>query len=259
MAKGRIFPLSTGTYDEAELAYYYYLTDPASAGVKLTIEFWIFLVEIGDTLVLVDTGPGDPETWGRSYHHFYDRYPHQTPLAALDRLGIQGRDIDIVINTHLHWNACCGNQLFPRAIIYVQEDEVNEALKPLPPHRDFYTPTFANPPWMEALSQTRVIRGDQQIVDGVSVLHLPSHTRGFQCVLVETFRGPILIAGEMLPFQDSWEGRWGMQHIPHGIHSAGLKKYYDGFARIDELNPHWVLPGLDPRVAEQSIYGDQVK
>jgi glyoxylase-like metal-dependent hydrolase (beta-lactamase superfamily II) len=259
MAKGSIIPLSTGTYDEAELSHYYYLTDASSAGVKLTIEFWIFLIEIGDTLILVDTGPGDPETWGRKYHHFYDRYPHQNPLAALDRLNIQGRDIDIVINTHLHWNSCQGNLLLPRATIFVQEAEVREALDPVEPHRQFYTPAFANPPWMQALPQTRVIDGEQAIVDGVIVIPMPSHTRGFQCVLVETYRGPILLAGEMLPFLDSWEGRWGWRHIPNGIMQASLHEYYDCFRRIEEINPHYVLPGLDPRVAEQAVYGGQVK
>ena len=259
MAKGSIYPLSTGTYDEAELAHYYYLADHTSAGVKLTVEFWMFLVDIGDTLILVDTGPGDPETWGLTYHFYYDRYPHQTPLAALGRLGIEGRDIDIVINTHLHWTHSHGNMLFPRARIYVQEEEVSEALNPVAPHRPFYTPAFANPPWMQALSQTRVISGEQQIVEGVTVIAMPSHTRGFQCVLVETFRGPILLAGEMLPFIDSWEGRWGMQHIPHGILQASLQDYYRCFDRIDEINPHYVLPGLDPRVGEQTVYGAQMR
>jgi len=258
MPKCKIYPLSTGSFDEAELTQYYYLPDPNSAGVKLDIEYWIFLIDAGRTLILVDTGPGDPETWGRQFHHFYDRTPDQTPIAALRRIGVEPRDIDIVINTHLHWTHCHGNMLFPRATIFIQEDEITQALDPLPSHIPFYTPARANPPWIQAMDKTRKIRGTTKIIEGVTALSMPSHTVGFQAVLVETYRGPIVIAGEMLPFFDNWRGRWKMRHVPSGILQSSLKDYQRCFKRIEEINPHHVLPGLDPEVGWQDVYGAQV-
>jgi len=257
MAKSKIIPVSTGSYDEAEMTQYYYLPDPASGGVKLKIEYWMYLIDAGNTLILVDTGPGDPETWGRSFHHFYDRTPEQTQVAALNRIGIKPFDIDIIINTHLHWTNCLGNALFPRATIFIQEDEITQALNPIQPHIPFYTPASANPPWIQTLSRTKIIKGNTQIIDGVNAMIMPSHTLGFQSVLVETFRGPILIAGEMCPFFDNWTGRWRMTHVPSGIMQASLKDYYNCFKIIEEINPHYVLPGLDPKVSRQLVYGAQ--
>jgi glyoxylase-like metal-dependent hydrolase (beta-lactamase superfamily II) len=258
MAKCKIFPLSTGSYDEAELSQYYYLPDPNSAGFKLKIEYWMFLIDAGDTLILVDTGPGDPETWGRSFHHFYDRTPEQVPSAALNKLGIKPFDIDIIINTHLHWTSCQGNALFPRATIFIQEDEITQALNPVLPHLPYYTPVYASPPWIQTLSRSRIIKGTTKIIDGVTAMRMPSHTMGFQSVMVETFRGPILIAGEMCPFFDNWTGRWRMPHVPSGILQASLQDYYACFQMIEEINPHYVLPGLDPKVSRQEVYGAQV-
>ncbi|HYW87870.1 MAG TPA: hypothetical protein VFB50_08880, partial [Chloroflexota bacterium] len=63
------------------------------------------------------------------------------------------------------------------------------------------------------------------------------------------------IAGDVLPYFDSWQGRWGFEHIPSGIFAASLRDYYACFQRIEALAPAVVLPGVDPRIAEQPIYG----
>jgi glyoxylase-like metal-dependent hydrolase (beta-lactamase superfamily II) len=80
---------------------------------------------------------------------------------------------------------------------------------------------------------------------------MPSHTVGFQTVLVETRRGPILIASDMLPYFDNWTGRWGLDHIPSGIFEDSLHEYYTCFDRIEEIDPVVVLPGVNPRLAKQ--------
>ena len=255
MTSYKVRPLSTGVNDEAETSYHYYLPDHISAGVKIDEVYWIFLVEGGDSLVLIDTGPGDPETWGRQVHYFYDRHPDQVPTTALRKIGIEPQDIDIIINTHLHWQNCHGNHLFPRATIYVQADEIREALDPVDPHRRFYTPPEMKPPWMQTLDRTRPLSGISEIVDGITALALPSHTMGFQSVLVESREGPILIGGEIVPYHDNWTGRWGMRHVPSGIMQASLRQYYRCFEIIEEIDPAIVLPGVDPRVGEQEVYG----
>ncbi len=255
MTRYTIRPLSTGHYDEAELAFHYYLPDPRNAGVKIKVEYWMFLIEGVSSLILVDTGPGDPETWGRQFHHFYDRAPDQVPITALRKHGIEPQDIDIIINTHLHWANCHANHLFPSATIYVQADEVVEALDPVAPHRPFYTPPEARPPWMQTLNRTRLLKGTTEIIEGITAFAMPSHTIGFQSVLIETAVGPILLAGDMLPFFANWTGRWGMNHIPSGTMQASLRQYYRCFDLIERIDPVFILPGVDPKVAEREVYG----
>jgi glyoxylase-like metal-dependent hydrolase (beta-lactamase superfamily II) len=139
MAHYTIRPVSTGSFAEAETSLLYYLADDRNAGVKIPAVYWMFVVSGPGGLAIVDTGPGEPEVW-KQQHHFYDRTPDQEPIAALRRLGIAPEDVDVVINTHLHWDHCHANHLFPNAVIRVQAREIIEAMDPVPAHRGFYTP-----------------------------------------------------------------------------------------------------------------------
>ena len=78
-------------------------------------------------LVVVDTGPGEPKTW-KKLHHTHDRTPGEEPLNALKRIGISPEDVDVVIYTHLHWDHCHANHLFPNAVVKVQSGEIIEAI-----------------------------------------------------------------------------------------------------------------------------------
>jgi len=73
----------------------------------------MFLVTGGDQPVLVDSGPLD-EDWNRQYHGcLVERPAELEPANVLARHGIEPGDIEIVINTHLHWDHCSNNSLFP--------------------------------------------------------------------------------------------------------------------------------------------------
>ena len=251
----KIYPLSTGTFYTAETSLLYYLANDANPGVKIPAVYWMFVLRGPDVVILVDNGPGDPATWGAKYHHNYERLPDQEPIAALKKLGLSPDAVDIVINTHLHWDHCHANHLFSKATIRVQAAEIQEALKPVPAHRSLYTPAEANPPWIQAMSRTVPVNGDEELLPGIQILALPSHTIGFQSVLVDTAIGPILVAGDILPYFDNWTGRWGYDHIPSGIMEASLHQYYACFDRIEKIKPVAILPGVDPKVAETEVYG----
>jgi glyoxylase-like metal-dependent hydrolase (beta-lactamase superfamily II) len=254
MAHYTITPLRGGSFAEAETSLLYYLADDRNAGLKIPAVYWMFLVHGEGVCFLVDTGPGDPETW-QQYHHAFERAPDEEPAHALASVGVSPDDVQVVINTHLHWDHCNGNHLFSKAEIRVQAREIIEAMDPLPAQRAFYSPMHADPPWARVIQRTRPVRGDYELVPGVTLLSFPSHTEGSQGVLVSTRVGPILIAGDVLPYFDNWHGRWGFEHIPSGIFAASLRDYYACFERIEALAPAVVLPGVDPRIAEQASYG----
>src|SRR6266508_3815079 len=247
-------PLRGGSFAEAETSLLYYLADDRNAGLKIPAVYWMYLIRGEGACLLVDTGPGAPDTW-RQYHHDFQRTPEEEPVVALRGVGVAAEDVQVVINTHLHWDHCNGNDLFPNAEIRVQAREIVEAMDPLPAHRSFYSPMQANPPLARAIQRIRPVHGDGELAPGVSLLGFPSHTEGFQGVLVSTKIGPVLIAGDMLPYFDNWHGRWGFQHIPSGIFAASLRDYYTCFARVEAIAPALVLPGVDPRVAEHTQYG----
>ncbi len=95
------------------------------------------------------------------------------------RTKLTSRNIDpdsalTIVNTHLHFDHCRQNQSFPSASIYAQQAEI-DVLASDP----FYTvAAWANMP----VNRSTIIDGDQEIADGISVLHTPGHTPGHQSV-----------------------------------------------------------------------------
>jgi N-acyl homoserine lactone hydrolase len=139
-----------------------------------------FVVTHPGGAVLVDTGVGGPQEWLDDW-----RVVNRSVADALAGLDMTPGDIDLVINTHLHFDHCGQNAVFPHAPSYVQRAELARAERESPELYDWFG--FAN-------ARFELLDGDAEILPGLSVLATPGHTVGHQCVLVRTGDG----AGELL-------------------------------------------------------------
>ncbi len=93
-----------------------------------------------------------------------------------------------MINTHLHFDHCGGNRLFPGVPIHVQRAEREAA------RADDYT----IPEWVEFEGATYVEHdGEAEILPGVRIVPTPGHTPGHQSVLVSTREGLVVVAGDV--------------------------------------------------------------
>jgi N-acyl homoserine lactone hydrolase len=98
------------------------------------------------------------------------------------------RGVLCVINTHLHFDHCGGNRLFPGIPLYVQQAERAAARQP----------EYTIPEWVEFEGAQYVeLDGEAEVLDGVSVLPTPGHTPGHQSVLVETDDGLAVVGGDV--------------------------------------------------------------
>ena len=102
---------------------------------------------------------------------------------------MQPEDIDIVINTHLHFDHCGGNTrvekdkvvpTFPNARYVVQRGEFEHALNPTERDRASYFPENYVP--LEAGDNFRCSKATATIAPGVEVIRVPGHTANMQCV-----------------------------------------------------------------------------
>jgi N-acyl homoserine lactone hydrolase len=99
------------------------------------------------------------------------------------------RDVALVINTHLHWDHCGGNRLFPGVPIHVQARELADA-------RSLENYTF--PEWVDFDGATYVEHdGEAEVLPGIRVLPAPGHTDGHQVVVVDTDEGPVVLGGDV--------------------------------------------------------------
>jgi len=248
--KLRIRPLCVGKLLEMPQPAITYMS---GWGRQHTGAMIMFLIEGGDSPIIVDTGTLDPE-WTRKHHSYkLERDPEQEAGRVLQRAGIDPGDVSAVINTHLHWDHCSNNSLFTNATFYIQAREVAYAANPLPIHRAaFEKARGIQPPWLAVWDRIETVDGDCQIAPGVSVVSLPGHTPGSQGVLVDTGSARYLLAGDCVDTYENWEGNESTAHIPSGSHTD-LFEYYKSFEKIERLDCE-VIPSHDLAVIERGEF-----
>lgn len=142
-----------------------------------------FVVTHPGGAVLVDTGVGGPDEVLTDW-----RVVNRSVADALGELDMTPADIDLVINTHLHFDHCGQNSVFRHAPCYVQRTELARAERESPELCGWFD--FMNARW-------ELLDGDAEIVPGVSVLATPGHTSGHQSVVVTGDDGePSVLIGD---------------------------------------------------------------
>jgi N-acyl homoserine lactone hydrolase len=154
------------------------VADLLAEGERMPV--YVHVIDHPDAHVLVDTG-------------MTELHP---AVADLDRrlvpLSEQASDlagIDIVVNTHLHYDHCGGNRLFGGGPIHVQARELADARS-----LDDYTIRE----WVDFDGATYVEHeGEVELLPGIRLLSTPGHTDGHQSVLVETGGRPVVVGGDV--------------------------------------------------------------
>ena len=110
---------------------------PADERNRVQLSLTCLLIRAGRLNILVETGIGDK--YDARFKDIYDVRHPPTLVASLESVGIQPEDVDIVVNTHLHFDHCGWNSrrldgktvpTFPRARYLVQRGEWESALNP---------------------------------------------------------------------------------------------------------------------------------
>jgi glyoxylase-like metal-dependent hydrolase (beta-lactamase superfamily II) len=245
-----IYPLRTGEFRMAEKSNFTYQVD---FGTKIVAPIIAYLIKGRDKAILVDSG-GSDEAWAQQYHHPINRTPEMEIQNQLKKFGVEVKDIEILINTHLHWDHSFNNALFSKARIYTQKKEIRYAVDPLAPHWVYYESwqLGMTPRWFKAYSQMITIDGDYNLFPGIDIVTLPGHTPGFQGVLVNTAKGRCLIASDCQALFENWSGNALHKHIISGIHHD-MDDYYRTFAKMEKICDY-ILPGHDPEVFAKASY-----
>jgi glyoxylase-like metal-dependent hydrolase (beta-lactamase superfamily II) len=164
----------------------------------------ILLIRAGGKRILVETGGGDK--WNAKQNAIYlfeasGRLPER--LAAL---GVKPEEIDIVINTHLHFDHCGWNTrlvngvavpTFSNARYIVQRKEYEHACAPTERDRASYFPDNFMP--MQESGQWDFLSGDSQIMPGIEVIVVPGHIKDMQCVKITGGGQTIFFVADLVP------------------------------------------------------------
>lgn len=162
---------------------------------RIPLALRCLLVEAPGALVLVDTGIGNKES--EKFHEIYGVENAGSPTRLEDGIraaGFAPRDVDIVLNSHLHFDHAGGNTLrredgvivpsFPGARYSVNRYELDFAASPNERIRASYLAPNIAP--ITAAGLWDPTEGAARITEGVSVVPTPGHTPHHQSVMIRS-------------------------------------------------------------------------
>ena len=197
MLKLELHLLSDGcfTLDKSLLVYAKYQGEIYEAALKP------LLIITDRERILIDTGIGElPEKYKK--FHTVRRKPAQGLRTQLRRYGLKPENIDVVINTHLHFDHCGNNRDFTNAKFYVQADELRYAYVPDRFQKASYIRTF-----FDVNIDYVPIHGGRRITENVSVLPTPGHSIGHQAVVIRNDGKNYVYCGDAAPLRENLERR----------------------------------------------------
>ena len=178
--------------------------DPPDERNRVTLGLNVALVESGGKRVLVDTGMGD--RWSGKEVRMYGIDRSTTLLGGLRARGLAPEDIDVVVNTHLHFDHAGGNTrregegvvpTFPRARYVVQRGEWEDARHPHERSRASYREDDFVP--VAEADQLDLIDGETEVAPGVRAVPVGGHTTHHQMVVVESGGETLVVPTDLLP------------------------------------------------------------
>jgi glyoxylase-like metal-dependent hydrolase (beta-lactamase superfamily II) len=187
------------------------------------------LIRTGKQNVLVETGIGDKlsEKMVKIYGQ---------PARLLDNLAAEGvapDDIDIVINTHLHFDHCGWNTVrrgdqvvatFRNAKYYVQEGELLHGHEQ---HiRDLISYISDNYDPLVRSGQMELLRGHREIAPGISVEVFPGHTLHMQGVIVTSGGKTACYISDLIPTAAHIDLSWVMAFDLSPIDTINSRERY---------------------------------
>ena len=213
--------------------------DRAGSGAdKLGTPIWCAAVEGNGHRLVVDTGIATIDWTGRCVMPCV-REKDESIDTALCELGWDVASVDIVVNTHLHYDHCGGNHLFPHARFFVSAREWDYAQAPIATQAIIYDQA-----WLQGglnYFSYELTQDHFEILPGIRAILTPGHTPGQQSVLVNTNEGVVAIAGDAVKIAEN---------VRPGIPPAIVHNTVDALASIQRIKNHadYFLTGHDPDV-----------
>ena len=238
---------------------------PADARNRIPLGLRCLLVETSDALVLIDNGVGNKES-----DKFRGIYGIENASAegrttrledALAAAGFTPDAVDIVIDTHLHFDHAGGNTCiddagtiglaFPRARYVVQKAELEFARWDNERTRASYLPHNFEP--VVQAGRFDFVEGDVEIVPGIRVRRTPGHVPHHQSVIVSSEDETACFLGDVAPTAAHLPLPWIMGYDVEPLVTLESKRSLLGDARregwllVFEHDPVVAWGTLDPQ------------
>ena len=213
--------------------------------------FNCYLIRTGERTILIETGLGDKRD-ERARERM--RVEAVTPSIAetLAAQGVDPESVDTVVNSHLHWDHCCGNTVrrgdgwaaaLPRARYYASRGEWEHAHERL--IRDSVSYLDENyDPLIDAGRMTLVDDGFE-IAPGIRMRRAPGHNRDMAVITAESGGQTFCFLSDLVPMHlhvtPSWVAAFDLYPLQsietktEWLARAADGKWICGFAHDPEI------------------------
>ena len=219
---------------------------PADERNRIPLAMRCLLVETPDALVLIDNGAGNKED--QKFKDIYGIANEGAPTVLEDSIraaGFQPEDVDIMIDTHLHFDHAGGNTFrddegqirlsFPRAQYFVQRGEFEWAHKRNERIQASYLPHNFDP--VQQAGRFIFLEGEQEILPGIRVRPTPGHTPHHQSVIISSDDETACFLADVIPTSAHLPLPWIMGYDVEPLVTLESKRGLLAQARRDK----WLL------------------
>jgi glyoxylase-like metal-dependent hydrolase (beta-lactamase superfamily II) len=214
------------------------------------------LVRAANKNILIETGNGTK--WTPKLRDIY-AIDEGDPLAQnLATAGVSPSQVDLVINTHLHFDHAGGNTKllddhavpsFPNAQYIVQADEFAHAANPTERDRASYFEDNFLP--MRQSGQWKLISGDTEILPGISVVRIPGHNASIQAVKLTGGGKTVFFVADLFPTRHHLPLAWIMAYDLYPLQTLETKRKW----MRTIVEDGWIVVfGHDPDVPAATLH-----
>ena len=229
---------------------------------RVRLAFNCYIVQTGAHTILVETGAGDkPDAKARERMKLSAVTPPMTEIVRCH--GVDPESVDIVINTHLHFDHCGGNTVlaeggarpaFPWARYYTRRGEWQHA------HerniRDQVSYIDANYDPLVESGSMQLIDEDLEVVPGVRMSLAPGHNRDMMVVTAASAGETFCFFSDLIPTAAHVTPSWVAAFDLYPLESIENKLSWLKKAALDG----WICGfAHDPRIAFARIESNQQK
>lgn len=223
----------------------------ADSGRKLDIAMMVWVIRGNGRTIVFDSG---------FYHdHFLKQWSPKDFLKASDAISesgitpaIHADDVTDVVISHMHWDHADGMDLFPKAQVWLQQDEFNyytgEAWQHQDTHGGIDPDDVLTAVKLNLQGRVRMVHGDaQEILPGITCYIGGKHTYQSQFLAVNTRAGTVVLASDNMYLYENLD-----KHLPiaQTLDAASNLAAQDRMKHL-AASSRLIIPGHDPAVFER--------
>ena len=198
---------------------------------RIRLNMNCLFVEAGSERILVETGIGDK--WSPKHEAMYGIRRQQSLADSVKAAtGYDAEEINIVVNTHLHFDHAGGNTTrdadghivatFPNARYFVSRDEYEHAESPHERDRASYLPENWRP--LRESGQLELKDANYEVVPGLRMETIAGHSRTMQCARLERNGQTLFCFADLVPMRAHVAFAWIMGYDLYPVETLEAKR-----------------------------------